>query len=270
MAGVIPTCCGYVCVITIDNPCFRDRAHPPFELPRHWPFKKPFQTSLTVVTVMDVGRMSARVVPERPSIAMAKSHSVSFKQKARDVSQTDSCSVTSGADKARKVFVLGEMRSKRMLQGSNSSFLSEAGASKGSKKYRKFQASLLAMMENRYMSLFMTVVTIYALFGDDIRLSNAPASADPVFYSISLAVMIVYSLEIIIHCISKAGYIGSFYFWLDLLSTASLLMDVGWSVARCSPVLNSFSCVLIVWCVLVAFFVVCDPQGLEFYHRFRC
>jgi len=35
-------------------------------------------------------------------------------------------------------------------------------------------------------------------------------------------------LEIILACVAKEGYIGSFYFWLDILSTISMITDIGW------------------------------------------
>lgn len=40
--------------------------------------------------------------------------------------------------------------------------------------------------------------------------------------------MVFFSVEIVLASYAKAGYLNSFFFWLDLLSTLSMLTDVGW------------------------------------------
>ena len=70
--------------------------------------------------------------------------------------------------------------------------------------------------------------TFYALFGDDIMLLTTNSSADPIFFSFTIAAMAFYTIEIILSCIAKPDYLWSFYFWLDLISTITMLMDIGW------------------------------------------
>lgn len=74
----------------------------------------------------------------------------------------------------------------------------------------------------------MAITTIYALFGDDIRMLAFPSSADPIFYYLSSVAMGLFGLEIIVACICKPDYIFGFYFWLDVISTISLITDIGW------------------------------------------
>lgn len=74
----------------------------------------------------------------------------------------------------------------------------------------------------------MTIVTIYALFGDDIRSLCFAKTADTVFYGLTISAMILFMLEIVLSSISKEGYFLSFYFWLDLIATLSLIFDIGW------------------------------------------
>jgi hypothetical protein len=74
----------------------------------------------------------------------------------------------------------------------------------------------------------MTTVTIYALFGDDIRNLWFTKKADNVFYSLTTLSFASFSIELILCCIAKEGYFLGFYFWLDLVSTLSLIMDIGW------------------------------------------
>jgi len=74
----------------------------------------------------------------------------------------------------------------------------------------------------------MTLWTFYALFGDDIRMAGTNNTADPVFYSLTIAAMTFYIIEIVLSCIAKPDYLWSFYFWLDTISTITMIMDVGW------------------------------------------
>jgi hypothetical protein len=74
----------------------------------------------------------------------------------------------------------------------------------------------------------MTLWTFYALFGDDIRMLGTDSTADPVFFSLTIAAMAFYLVEIFLSCISKPEYLWSFYFWLDIISTVTMIMDIGW------------------------------------------
>ncbi len=74
----------------------------------------------------------------------------------------------------------------------------------------------------------MTITTIYALFGDDIRMLAFSKEADEIFYYITCVSMFLFTLEIVIASICKPDYIFGFYFWLDVISTVSLITDIGW------------------------------------------
>ncbi len=74
----------------------------------------------------------------------------------------------------------------------------------------------------------MTLWTLYALFGDDVRALGTSKSADNAFYSLSIVAIVIFSTEIVLSCISKPDYLFSFYFWLDIVSTLTMIMDVGW------------------------------------------
>ncbi len=74
----------------------------------------------------------------------------------------------------------------------------------------------------------MTIITIYALFGDDIRLVFFDKRSDNIFNAITCFSMFFFALELIIASLAKEDYFFGFYFWLDLVATVSLLFDVGW------------------------------------------
>ena len=78
------------------------------------------------------------------------------------------------------------------------------------------------------ISTFISIITIYALFGDDIRLALCSKGADPYFYSVTCVVMVIFFAEIILQSIAIEGYFMNLYFWLDLISTLSLITDIGW------------------------------------------
>ena len=71
-------------------------------------------------------------------------------------------------------------------------------------------------------------MTVYALVGDDIRVLATTKPADAIFYGITFASLIIFTIEIIVQSICKEGYFLGFFFWLDLISTLSLIMDIGW------------------------------------------
>lgn len=52
----------------------------------------------------------------------------------------------------------------------------------------------------------MTVVTVYTLFFDDIRLLAAPISWDDVFYTLSTLSMIVFTVEMCLSIYAIDGY----------------------------------------------------------------
>ncbi len=74
----------------------------------------------------------------------------------------------------------------------------------------------------------MTIVTIYALFGDDIRLLIFSKVVDDYFYALSAVSLVLFSIEIILASLAQDHYFLGFYFWLDLVSTISLISDIGW------------------------------------------
>lgn len=81
-------------------------------------------------------------------------------------------------------------------------------------------------LDNIYFNLFITLITIYALFASDIQAAAFQAKDDNVFDILSLSSMGIFLIEIILSFVIKSQYRFSFFFWLDLISTFSLLLDV--------------------------------------------
>jgi Ion transport protein len=74
----------------------------------------------------------------------------------------------------------------------------------------------------------MTIVTIYALFGSDIDNLAFTATADPTFDVLTIIALVLFGIEIILASIAKEDYFLGFYFWLDLVATLSLILDITW------------------------------------------
>ena len=91
-------------------------------------------------------------------------------------------------------------------------------------KWRKF---LLSILDNKYYTVYMAILTVYALFGDDVKTVAFQKSADNVFYGITIFCLFFFTLELVVASIVKPDYFLGFYFWLDLIATASLIFDIG-------------------------------------------
>ena len=105
-----------------------------------------------------------------------------------------------------------------------------------SKTNRKVKEALERFLDNNIFIMFMSCLTIYALFFDDIRILAVPIEGDNVFFTFSFIVMIVFGFEVVISSYAKDDYMGSFFFWLDVVSTISMIPDVGW---LWSPILDA-------------------------------
>lgn len=72
----------------------------------------------------------------------------------------------------------------------------------------------------------ITILTVYSLVGDDIRISFFEKNVDPGFDYMNIVLMIIFSLEIVLSSIVIDNYFCSFFFTLDIISTISLLFDI--------------------------------------------
>lgn len=107
--------------------------------------------------------------------------------------------------------------------------------------------------ENSYVLLFMGILTFWTLYQRDIRLTSTTMEADFVFEILISFCFFMFSLEILLQCFYKEGYFniptwelensyetflekwyrrifsfGSFYFWMDVIASFTLIMDMNW------------------------------------------
>ena len=81
-------------------------------------------------------------------------------------------------------------------------------------------------MNHWSVALLTTIMTIFALFGDDFRLAFFNKDVDFTFYNLTLICLIGFTIEITLNCLCQDNYFNSFYFWLDVISTISLVFDI--------------------------------------------
>ena len=83
-------------------------------------------------------------------------------------------------------------------------------------------------VEGKFVTILMTIVTIFAIFGDDIRLWLFDKDADPYFYTALLVSFFLFFSEIMINTVVTDEFKYSFFFWLDIIATISVLIDIRW------------------------------------------
>lgn len=82
-------------------------------------------------------------------------------------------------------------------------------------------------LEGRLWTTFISTLTVYALFGDDLRIALFAKKFDNFFYSLSFIALLAFTTELIIFTAAKPHYFRSFYFWLDILATVTMVSDIG-------------------------------------------
>lgn len=76
----------------------------------------------------------------------------------------------------------------------------------------------------------MTIITLFALFGDDMRLWITTKEADIYFFVGFVISLILFTLELLVQSCVVDDFKYSFFFWLDFIATLSLGPDIPWIV----------------------------------------
>jgi hypothetical protein len=77
-------------------------------------------------------------------------------------------------------------------------------------------------------NLVVIIFTSWALFADDIKMLSTTIEVD-VGFSISIIfIQFCFLLEVLISSFFLEGYFLKFFFWLDIISILSMLLDIHW------------------------------------------
>ena len=94
---------------------------------------------------------------------------------------------------------------------------------KGTSAARRF---FEAMSHNNWVAVTFAIITIWVLISDDLRLACMPPSADTPMAMMAMVFMAAFILEIVMYCFGTRHYFWSFFFWLDVLATATMILDI--------------------------------------------
>ena len=81
-------------------------------------------------------------------------------------------------------------------------------------------------IDNSKIQLMLLIATIYTLFAEDYRILVSHKHLDPYYDAFTITFIIIFGLEIIIASIWKTFYFNSAYFYLDIIATGSLVLDL--------------------------------------------
>ena len=87
------------------------------------------------------------------------------------------------------------------------------------KKVREF-------MDHPIVQIFMFGITVYILLGEDLRMGVSPKELDWCFTLLNSISLVLFSLEFILGSFGMDEYRFSMFFWLDLVSTVSIITDI--------------------------------------------
>ncbi|KAF4653132.1 hypothetical protein FOL47_010675, partial [Perkinsus chesapeaki] len=101
--------------------------------------------------------------------------------------------------------------------------------------------SLEAFVDGKFMTVFMTLLTIFALWGDNVRVALFDKDADTVFYILFVIALFMFVLEFLINTVAKPDYKWGFFFVLDLISALSIIPDIPWIMSGIAYIMNGES-----------------------------
>lgn len=95
-----------------------------------------------------------------------------------------------------------------------------------------FKDKIKKIVDSKIFNIIIFVISIYSLFADDLKLLFLPKGVDSGFSSISIVIIIIFVTEIIFTVIVDEQYICGLYFYIDVISTFSLILDIHWIYAK--------------------------------------
>ena len=101
-------------------------------------------------------------------------------------------------------------------------------AEEARKRKFRFKLAIRKFLDHYVTVIFMTLLTIYALFFDDIRILAFSKKYDDIFYGITAAGVLLFFIEICLASYAIPEYPLHFFFYLDIISTLSMIPDCGW------------------------------------------
>eukprot|EP01083_Nonionella_stella_P129118 391551_1 len=92
-----------------------------------------------------------------------------------------------------------------------------------------FSQSYSAVVHNHIYKLISMLMSIGALYIRDTTYAVLPKQGDVYALDVLLSIIFLWLfLELLLYSLTHSNYCFTFFFWLDLVGTASILMDIPW------------------------------------------
>lgn len=98
---------------------------------------------------------------------------------------------------------------------------------KAEKKYSYLiKKKIEKVLDHHMTTIFISIITIIVLFGDDLRQAVLIKPDDNYVDSLFLICWLIFITELILSCYAKHGYLFSFFFWMDVVSIITIPSDI--------------------------------------------
>jgi len=92
--------------------------------------------------------------------------------------------------------------------------------------YKNILHFLHEAFEHIIMQIFIILLSIFSLFHEDIKILSLPKTVDYPFHHVNEFIFFFFLTEFLVFILAQKNFIGSFYFYLDIVSLISLLPEV--------------------------------------------
>ena len=92
--------------------------------------------------------------------------------------------------------------------------------------YNLMKIKVRTFLDSIAFILIMLVITLFVLFASDLQSAILPSSIDDFFNTIQLICLFLFIIELLLAILFLDNYNLTFYFWLDLISTLSLVIEI--------------------------------------------
>ena len=96
------------------------------------------------------------------------------------------------------------------------------------KSLQPWRKKLAKFIDSTPVLIVMSVFTVFVLFITDIQAAFLRKNVDFALNIILSILLGIFVIEFVLACIAKPEYPLSFFFWLDLIATVSMIQDIDW------------------------------------------
>jgi len=92
--------------------------------------------------------------------------------------------------------------------------------------FKKIVHLLHTVFEHILMQIFIIILSIFSLFHEDVKILSLPKTVDYPFHHVNEFIFFFFLFEFLVFIFGQKNFIGSFYFYLDIVSLLSLIPEV--------------------------------------------